>query len=86
MYACRLLGELSNIQQQLIQPVQDGPCLSDQVDRLVIRFVIATVQVETAAQLLQVRTIAKTSALAIVDAALLPQQTLPLVSLHFVLT
>ena len=63
---CRLLGQLSQIQQQLVQPGYNHTVsgtadlknlsLSAQVDRLGICFVIATVQVETAAQLLKVRT------------------------------
>ena len=61
---CRLLGQLSQIQQQLVQPghhnhkggTAGDTSLSAEVDRLGICFVIATVQVETAAQLLKVRT------------------------------
>ena len=63
---CRLLGQLSQIQQQLVQPGYnhkvsstadaEDQSMSAQVDRLGIYFVIATVQVETAAQLLKVRT------------------------------
>ena len=62
--ACRLLLQLSHIQQQLVQSDQqkgpfythgqDGNGLSVQADRLSICFVIATVQVEAAAQTLQV--------------------------------
>lgn len=61
---CRLLGQLSLIQQQIVQPghnhtvsgTAEDQSLSAQVDRLGICFVIATVQVETAARLLKVRT------------------------------
>lgn len=60
---CRVLGQLSHIQQQLVQPghnrtvsgTAEDQSLSAQVDRLGICFVIATVQVETAARLLKVR-------------------------------
>lgn len=63
MCICRLLGQLSLIQQQLVQPEYNhtvsstarDQSLSAQVDRLGICFVIATLQVETAAQLLKVR-------------------------------
>ena len=61
---CRLLGQLSQVQQQLVQPAwlpsfsagqaQGAKSLADHVDRLSICFVIATVQVEAAANLLQV--------------------------------
>lgn len=62
---CRLLGQLSLIQQQLVQPEYNhtvsgtakDQSLFAQVDRLGICFVIATVQVETAAQLLKVRAV-----------------------------
>lgn len=60
-HARRLLGQLSRIQQQLVQPsrvaslVPGSRGLAAEVDRLSICFVIATVQVEAAAQLLQVR-------------------------------
>lgn len=59
-HACRLLGQLSQMQQQLVQPsrgaslVPGSRGLAAEVDRLSICFVIATVQVEAAAQLLQV--------------------------------
>lgn len=46
----------------------DGSSLSEQVDRLAICFVIATVQVETAAKLLQVRTVVSTTSLIMLDA------------------
>ena len=56
-HACRLLGQLSQMQQQLVQPSRGASSrgLAAEVDRLSICFVIATVQVEAAAQLLQVR-------------------------------
>lgn len=65
MCVSRLLGQLSLIQQQLVQPeynhtvsgVAKDQSLSTQVDRLGICFVIATVQVETAARLLKVRAV-----------------------------
>ena len=65
MCVCRLLGQLSLIQQQLVQPEYNhtvsgtakDQSLSAQVDHLGICFVIATVQVETAAQLLKVRAV-----------------------------
>lgn len=58
----RLLGQLSHIQQQLAQPgcnhqaqgTKQKLSLSAGADRLGICFVIATVQVETAAQVLKV--------------------------------
>lgn len=61
----RLLGQLSQIQQQLVQPgchhnqVQGMQelSLSADADRLAICFVIATVQVETAAQFLKVQSL-----------------------------
>ena len=56
----RVLKQLSQLQQQLLQPVPSAEqfrvatALAAQADRLSICFVIATVQVEAAAQLLQV--------------------------------
>lgn len=61
---CRLLGRLSQIQQQIVQPGHKlmaggiaDQSLSAQVDRLGICFVIATVQLETATLLLKVRNV-----------------------------
>lgn len=68
----RLLGQLSQIQQELVQAghnftvsgiVAEDQSLSAQVDRLGICFVIATVQVETATLLLKVRTVPGSAAL-----------------------
>ncbi len=62
LHVYRLLGQLSLLQQHLLQPgrlsspFQEGRDLAAEADRLSICFVIATVQVEAAAQLLQVST------------------------------
>ncbi|KAL3143702.1 Coiled-coil domain-containing protein 87 [Trebouxia sp. C0009 RCD-2024] len=66
----RLVGQLSQIQQQLAQPgcnhkaqgTMQELSLSAGADRLGICFVIATVQVETAAQVLKVPSPAKVHA------------------------
>ncbi len=62
LHVYRLLGQLSLLQQHLVQPgrlsgtLHLGRDLAAEADRLSICFVIATVQVEAAAQLLQVST------------------------------
>ena len=62
LHVHRLLGQLSLLQQHLVQPgllsgaLHQGRDLAAEADRLSICFVIATVQVEAAAQLLQVST------------------------------
>lgn len=62
LHVYRLLGQLSLLQQHLLQPGRlsstlcPGRDLAADADRLSMCFVIATVQVEAAAQLLQVST------------------------------